>query len=140
MGITTGNDPSANLMRLLVEQVTVSGTIMGTREDMNNLIQFVISTGIKPAIGQVLPMEKAREGFRAMVEGRTSRLNKISTFTALRNPVYRKLWFAILLSGTCVAAQDTAATWTMNMLGSSTFLLSLISTVGTRLPTQTTCY
>src|SRR5277367_5546388 len=57
------------------------------------------------------------------------RLNKTSTFAALRNPVYRKLWFAILLSGTCVAAQDTAATWTMNMLGSSTFMLSLISTV-----------
>ena len=56
-------------------------------------------------------------------------LDKTSTFTALRNPAYRKLWFAILLSGTCVAAQDTAATWTMNMLGSSTFLLSLISTV-----------
>src|SRR3984893_15680826 len=56
-------------------------------------------------------------------------LSKTSTFAALRNPVYRKLWFAILLSGTCVAAQDTAATWTMNMLGSSTFLLSLISTV-----------
>ena len=36
------------------------------------------------------------------------RLNKTSTFAALRNPVYRKLWFAILLSGTCVAAQDTA--------------------------------
>jgi MFS family permease len=57
------------------------------------------------------------------------RADKTSTFAALRNPVYRKLWFAILLSGTCVAAQDTAATWTMNMLGSSTFLLSLISTV-----------
>jgi MFS family permease len=56
-------------------------------------------------------------------------LNKTSTFAALRNPVYRKLWFAILLSGTCVAAQDTAATWTMNMLSSSPFLLSLISTV-----------
>ena len=56
-------------------------------------------------------------------------LNKTSTFAALRNPVYRKLWLAVLLSGTCVAAQDTAATWTMNMLGSSTFLLSLISTV-----------
>jgi MFS family permease len=57
------------------------------------------------------------------------RLNKTSTFAALRNPVYRKLWFAILLSGTCVAAQDMAATWTMNILGSSPFLLSLISTV-----------
>jgi MFS family permease len=55
--------------------------------------------------------------------------NKSSTFAALRNPLYRKLWFAILLSGTCVAAHDTAATWTMNMVGSSTFLLSLMSTV-----------
>jgi hypothetical protein len=56
-------------------------------------------------------------------------LDKASTFVALRNPVYRRLWLAILLSGTCVAAQDTAATWTMNRLGASTFLLSLISTV-----------
>ncbi len=56
-------------------------------------------------------------------------INRTSTFAALRNPVYRKLWLAILLSGTCVAAQDTAATWTMNLLGTSTFLLSLISTV-----------
>lgn len=70
MGITTGNDPSANLRRLCVEQITVAGTIMGTLEDMNHLIQFVISTGIKPAIGQVLPMEKAKEGFRGMVEDR----------------------------------------------------------------------
>ena len=52
-----------------------------------------------------------------------------STFVALRNRLYRKLWFAVLLSGTCVSAHDTAATWTMNSLGSSTFLLSLMSTV-----------
>jgi MFS family permease len=57
------------------------------------------------------------------------RPNKSSTFAALRNPLYRKLWLAVLLSGTCVAAHDTAATWTMNMVGSSTFLLSLMSTV-----------
>src|ERR1700751_4210510 len=52
-----------------------------------------------------------------------------STFVALRNRLYRKLWFAVLLSGTCVSAHDTAATWTMNSLGSSTFMLSLMSTV-----------
>jgi NADPH:quinone reductase-like Zn-dependent oxidoreductase len=70
MGVTTGSDPKANLVRLFVEQITVAGTVMGTREDMNNLIQFVIITGIKPAIGQVLPMERAKEGFQVMVEGR----------------------------------------------------------------------
>jgi len=57
------------------------------------------------------------------------RLKKTSTFAALQNPVYRRLWLAILLSGTCVSAQDTAATWTMNKLGASTFVLSLITTV-----------
>jgi MFS family permease len=54
---------------------------------------------------------------------------KSSTFTALRNPVYRSLWFATLLSGTCVSAQDTAASWVMNMLSPSPLLLSLMSTV-----------
>jgi MFS family permease len=52
-----------------------------------------------------------------------------STWTALSNPVFRRLWFASLISGTCVAAHDTAATWTMNMLTSSPLLLSLMSTV-----------
>lgn len=77
---------------------------------------------------------KGRSGFRVTpASDRDSPMNdrpdKTSTFAALRNPLFRKLWFAILLSGTCVAAHDTAATWTMNMLGSSTFLLSLMSTV-----------
>jgi MFS family permease len=56
-------------------------------------------------------------------------MTKTSTFFALRNPVYRNLWFASLLSGTCVSAQETAATWVMNSLGASTIFLSLISTV-----------
>lgn len=56
-------------------------------------------------------------------------MNKSSTWTALQNPVFRKLWFASLISGTCVAAHDTAATWTMNMLTNSPLFLSLMSTV-----------
>ncbi len=55
-------------------------------------------------------------------------MNTTSTFTALRNPIYRNLWLATLLSGTCVAAQETAATWVMNSLGRSGMFLSLIST------------
>jgi MFS family permease len=56
-------------------------------------------------------------------------MKKSSTWTALQNPVFRKLWFASLISGTCVAAHDTAATWTMNMLTNSPLFLSLMSTV-----------
>ena len=56
-------------------------------------------------------------------------MTKTSTWTALRNPAFRKLWLASLISGTCVAAHDTAATWTMNMLTNSSLPLSLMSTV-----------
>ena len=43
--------------------------------------------------------------------------------------MYRSMWFASLISGTCVAAQDTAATWTMNRVSDSPLFLSLMSTV-----------
>jgi MFS family permease len=52
-----------------------------------------------------------------------------STFIALRNPLYRKLWLASVLSGTCVAAHDCAATWVMYKLSPSALFLSLMSTV-----------
>src|SRR6266550_442550 len=52
-----------------------------------------------------------------------------STFTALRNPVYRTLWLASILSGTCIAAHDCAATWVMYKLSASALFLSLMSTV-----------
>src|ERR1700730_8578559 len=56
-------------------------------------------------------------------------MNKYSTWTALRNPAFRQLWIASVISGTCVAAHDGAATWMMNKLTGSPFLVSLMSTV-----------
>src|ERR1700731_2168766 len=55
--------------------------------------------------------------------------NESSTWTALRNPTFRKLWVATVISGTCVAAHDGAATWMMNAFTGSPFLISLMSTV-----------
>src|SRR5215831_5079529 len=51
------------------------------------------------------------------------------TWTALRNPVFRKLWIATIISGTCVAAHDSAATWMINVSTGSPFFISLMSTV-----------
>jgi MFS family permease len=56
-------------------------------------------------------------------------MTKTSTWIALRNPVFKRLWVASVISGIWVAAHDTAATLTMNMLSPSTFFLSLMSTV-----------
>jgi MFS family permease len=47
---------------------------------------------------------------------------------ALRNPVFAGLWVPSVISGVCVSAHDTAATWLMNGLGASPLLLSLMAT------------
>ena len=51
-----------------------------------------------------------------------------STWFALRNPVFCRLWFATLLSGTFVSSQDVTATWLLDYLGASPYLLSLMAT------------
>jgi len=56
---------------------------------------------------------------------------KTSSWVALQNPVFSKLWFATVTSGICVSAHDTAATWMMNSTSHSTLLLSLMSTAAT---------
>jgi MFS family permease len=54
---------------------------------------------------------------------------KTSTWLALRNPVFRKLWLAMIVSGSCIGAQNTAVYWTLNSLGASAVLISLMTTV-----------
>jgi MFS family permease len=55
-------------------------------------------------------------------------MSTTSIWTALRNPTFRTLWLASVVSGCCVSAQDMAATWVMNTLSASPLLLSLLST------------
>ena len=55
-------------------------------------------------------------------------MNATSTWFALRNPIFCRLWLASVLSGTFVSAQDMAATWLMHDLGGSSLSLSLMAT------------
>jgi NADPH:quinone reductase-like Zn-dependent oxidoreductase len=71
-GGTTGLDVPLNLLTIICEQITVTGTIMGTLGDMQNMMELIVKARIEPAIGTVLPMEGASEGFRAMWEGKTA--------------------------------------------------------------------
>ena len=71
VGGTTGFDVALNLLPVVVDQLTITGSIMGTLKDMEDMARLIARTGIEPEIGVVLPMERAEEGFRAMWEGRT---------------------------------------------------------------------
>ncbi len=70
-GGTAGFDVSLNLLPVIADQLKIIGSIMGTLEDMKNMIALIASAGITPVIGAVLPMERADDAFRAMWEGRT---------------------------------------------------------------------
>jgi MFS family permease len=56
---------------------------------------------------------------------------KISTWTALRNPAFRRFWLANLVSGSAIAAHGTAAFWVLSSLAKSesTLLLPLMATL-----------
>ncbi|GAA1836094.1 zinc-binding dehydrogenase [Pseudonocardia ailaonensis] len=71
-GATSGPAPSADLQRLFFLQIRVEGSTMGTRQELVDMLAFVARAGITPEIGHVLPMDKAAEGFRAMLEGDTA--------------------------------------------------------------------
>src|ERR1700745_1590968 len=55
--------------------------------------------------------------------------SKTSTWLALRNPVFRRLWSAMVVSGSCIGAHNTAVYLALHKLGASTVLISLMATV-----------
>jgi NADPH:quinone reductase-like Zn-dependent oxidoreductase len=71
-GATSGPNPGADLQRLFFLQMRVIGSTMGTRDELANLLEFVANAGIDPEIGLELPMERAEDGFRAMLAGDTA--------------------------------------------------------------------
>ena len=68
-GATSGDAPSAELTRIFFTQLSVTGSTMGTRDQLARLARFCEQTGVRPVIDQVLPLTRARDGFAAMIAG-----------------------------------------------------------------------
>jgi NADPH:quinone reductase-like Zn-dependent oxidoreductase len=71
-GATTGLHVTLPILPMLGDQITVCGSIMGTLQNMMDMMSFIINAGIRPEIGAVLPMERAQEAFNAMWMGETN--------------------------------------------------------------------
>ena len=68
-GATSGDASSAELTRIFFLQLSVVGSTMGTRDELERLARFCDVTGVRPLIDEVLPMEDARKGFERMAAG-----------------------------------------------------------------------
>ncbi|WP_448638385.1 zinc-binding dehydrogenase [Geodermatophilus sp. URMC 63] len=71
-GATTGFNPGAELNRVFFTQLSVIGSTMGTRDELEALMRMCVATGARPVVDVELPLEQAREGFARMHEGRTA--------------------------------------------------------------------
>lgn len=68
-GATSGMNPSADLARVFFLQLSVIGSTMGTREELEALISLLDSTGVRPPIAAEMPMAQARDAFEALQAG-----------------------------------------------------------------------
>jgi NADPH:quinone reductase-like Zn-dependent oxidoreductase len=68
-GATTGDPSPAELTRIFFLQLSVIGSTMGTRDELERLIRLCVEKGVRPAIDRVLPLDRAREGFEALLAG-----------------------------------------------------------------------
>jgi NADPH:quinone reductase-like Zn-dependent oxidoreductase len=68
-GATSGPAPSADLNRVFFLQLSVVGSTMGTRDQLQRLAIFLEQTGVRPLIDRTMPLADARDGFAALHQG-----------------------------------------------------------------------
>ena len=68
-GATSGDAPPAELTRIFFTQLSVTGSTMGSRDQLLRLARFLEQTGTRPVIDRELPLAAARDGFDAMISG-----------------------------------------------------------------------
>jgi len=67
-GATSGDASPAELTRIFFTQLSVTGSTMGTRDQLARLARYCEQTGVRPLIDRVLPLDHARDGFAAMID------------------------------------------------------------------------
>jgi len=70
-GATSGDAPPAELTRIFFLQLSVVGSTMGTRDELERLIRLCAETGVRPVIESVLPLREARQGLEQLAGGET---------------------------------------------------------------------
>jgi NADPH:quinone reductase-like Zn-dependent oxidoreductase len=68
-GATTGFNPPAELNRVYFLQLNVVGSTMGTRDELEAMVELLVRTGVRPTIDAVLPLREARAAFERLAAG-----------------------------------------------------------------------
>ena len=68
-GATSGPNPPAQLNRVFWRQLTIAGTTMGTRLELERLVGLCAAGSLSPLIDRVVPLDEVRSAFAALAAG-----------------------------------------------------------------------
>jgi len=68
-GATTGDAPPAELRRVFFQQLSIVGSTMGTRDELERLIRLCVDKDVRPAIHATFALADARQGFESLLDG-----------------------------------------------------------------------
>ena len=62
-------DPPAGLTRVFFLQLSVVGSTMGTRDELERLVRLCVERDVRPVVEATMPLSQAREAFAALAGG-----------------------------------------------------------------------
>ncbi|MEW6603792.1 MAG: zinc-binding dehydrogenase [Thermoproteota archaeon] len=65
-GMTSGNDATVPVRMFYSKQIVMTGALLGTLRQLQELLQFVVSKKIKPVIDSVMPLNEAKKAQNRM--------------------------------------------------------------------------
>lgn len=68
-GATSGQNPPSELNRVFFLQLSVVGSTMGTRDELDALLALLEISGVRPLIDDVRPLADARTSFERLMQG-----------------------------------------------------------------------
>lgn len=68
-GATSGPNPPSDLNRVFFLQLSVVGSTMGTRDELEALLSLVVDTGVRPTIDGSFDLRDARDAYARLASG-----------------------------------------------------------------------
>jgi NADPH:quinone reductase-like Zn-dependent oxidoreductase len=68
-GATSGAAPPAELRRVFFLQLSIVGSTMGTRDELERLVRFCVDKSVRPVLQDTVPLRDARRAFESLLAG-----------------------------------------------------------------------
>ena len=68
-GMTSGNDATVPVRMFYTKQIVMTGALLGTKRQLNELLDFVAKKKIQPVVDSIVPLRQASKAHEKMEAG-----------------------------------------------------------------------